>query len=353
MPRVSKLMLAFANWPAEDQGRWEAAFKTGDRFDESARGAHLAASTRQVWRESYARFLGFLSANRQDLLTRPPDERIDRHIVAEYVAWRRRSSGDMSVAIDLDHLRGALKLVCPDTDWSWLLTITKRIAATAPRKSGKYHLVTSDRLYALGIELMDATVAKADAAERVCKAHAFQYRDGLVIALLALIPVRRRTLTALRIGRHLVKTADLWALDIPAADTKCRRPLDYPISSELSARIDVYLDRFRRRIPGADTHSSLWASNQGRPLCPDAIGAAVCRRTKKAFGFAVNLHRFRHAAASFWSSQDPVNVRGAKDLLGHASFRMTETHYIMAQSRLAGRALAQAVDKLRERPSGS
>jgi hypothetical protein len=28
----------------------------------------------------------------------------------------------------------------------------------------------------------------------------------------------------------------------------------------------------------------------------------------------VNLHRFRHAAASFWSIRDPVNVRGAKDL---------------------------------------
>ena len=348
MSRVSKLMLPFANWPAEDQGRWEEAFKTGDRFDDNGRGAHLAASTRQVQRESYARFLGFITANHQYLLTRPPDARIDRPIVAEYVAWRRRSCGEMSVAIALDHLRGALRLICPDTDWSWLLTITKRIAATAPRKARQYHLVTSDHLYALGIELMDGAVADAAVAKRLSVAHAFQYRDGLVIALLALIPIRRRTLTALRIGKHLAKTGDLWALDIPAADTKNRRPLDYPISIELSARIDVYLERFRRRIPGANTHTGLWASNLGRPMCPDAIGAAVCRRTKKAFGFPVNLHRFRHAAASFWSSHDPVNVRDVKDLLGHASFGMTEKHYIMAQSRLAGRALAHAVDKLRK-----
>jgi hypothetical protein len=32
-----------------------------------------------------------------------------------------------------------------------------------------------------------------------------------------------------------------------------------------------------------------------------ATYAAVRRRNKKAFGFTVNLHRFRHAAASFWS----------------------------------------------------
>jgi hypothetical protein len=74
----------------------------------------------------------------------------------------------------------------------------------------------------------------------------------------------------------------------------------------------------------------------------------VRRRTKKAFGFAVNLHRFRHAAASFWSVRDPVNVRGAKDLLGQASFGITERHYIMSRSRLAGRALADAVDAARK-----
>jgi hypothetical protein len=47
-----------------------------------------------------------------------------------------------------------------------------------------------------------------------------------------------------------------------------------------------------------------------------SIYDAVRRRTRKAFGFPVNLHRFRHAAATFWSTQDPENVRGAKDLLG-------------------------------------
>jgi len=35
--------------------------------------------------------------------------------------------------------------------------------------------------------------------------------------------------------------------------------------------------------------------------------------------------------------------RDAKDLLGQASFGITEKHYIMAQSRLAGRALAHVV----------
>jgi hypothetical protein len=45
-------------------------------------------------------------------------------------------------------------------------------------------------------------------------------------------------------------------------------------------------------------------------------------------------------------------VLGVKDLLGHASFDTTE-FYIMAQSRLAGRALARAIGNVRKRPEVS
>jgi integrase/recombinase XerD len=287
-------------------------------------------------------------AKHPNLLELRPEARVDRLVVTEYATWRGRSCGYGMAAIDLDGLRRALKLICPGADWCWLLTLTKRFKAAAPHKPRKYHLVTSDHLYALGLELMDRAVAEAEAAKRISKACAFEYRDGLIIALLALIPLRSRTLVALRIGKQLVKTGDCWALDIPATDTKTRRPLDYPISKELGMRIDLYLERFRRRIPGADTHTYLWASNKRRPMAAIGIYGRVRRRTKKAFGFGVNLHRFRHAAASFWSIRDPVNVRGAKDLLGQASFGITEKHYIMGQSRLAGRALAHAVNTARK-----
>jgi integrase len=74
----------------------------------------------------------------------------------------------------------------------------------------------------------------------------------------------------------------------------------------------------------------------------------VRRRTLAKFGFPISLHDFRHGAGTFWSIHDPVNVKGVKDLLGHASFATTE-HYIMAQSRLAGRALQRAIDRARKR----
>jgi hypothetical protein len=181
MARKSSVYLPIKSWPAEDQRRWQAAFRVGDRFDGSGPGSHLADATRQNLTEGYGRFLRFVSTHRRNLLKLMPDERIDRRTISEYVEWRRQSCDDAMIAVELDRLRGVLRLICPDADWSWLLSLTKRIAAAAPRKPKKHHLVTSERLYALGMELMDRASADAEATKRISKAQALQYRDGLVL----------------------------------------------------------------------------------------------------------------------------------------------------------------------------
>ena len=173
------------------------------------------------------------------------------------------------------------------------------------------------------------------------------YRDGLIIALLASLPVRRRTLAALQLNKHLMRSGNLWWLDIPAEDVKNRRPLEYPLSEGLSRRLTVYLNEIRSGLPGAATHGYLWVSGRGRPLGGQVIYNAVYKRTRQALGFSVALHRFRRAAATFWSVRDPKNVRGAKDLLGHKRFDTTDQNYIMSQSRQAGRAFAQVVARIR------
>jgi len=349
MARAPNMQLAYDAWPEEDRKRWSAANKPGaDPFDDCGGAAHLADTSRRALQASYGRVLGFLAAKHPLLLDRPPEARLDRKMIEQYVAFRRPSCSESAIATDLHHLRLALGFICPTADWSWLRAIIKRIAAQAVRKPERYHLVTSEQLYALGLGLMDRAIANASESAHAAKECALDYRDGLIIAFLALIPLRRRTLAALRIGKHLVKSGELWSLDIPAEDNKTKRPLEYEISAHLSGRIDLYVAQYRSRIAGAAAHDGLWACNFGRPMDAGTIYDMVRRRTREAFGRPVNLHRFRHAAASLWSSQDPANVRGAKDLLGQASFGTTERHYIMAQSRIAGRALAHAVEKVRK-----
>jgi integrase len=106
--------------------------------------------------------------------------------------------------------------------------------------------------------------------------------------------------------------------------------------------------RFRPRFRGAADHDYVWAAKFGDHLHGGTILQAITARTTQAFGFSVSPHRFRHAAATFLSERDPVNVRVAKDLLGHTSFTMTEKHYIMSQSRIAGRKYAAILAKRRE-----
>jgi integrase len=340
-PGAPILELPLKAWPPRDKVLWDAALRAPDNpFEESGAASHLAEATRRSLRSSYGIWLGFLSGKHAERLTHSPLERIDRELVIEYVAWRRLTCGARALAADLNRLRLAITYLCLRADLSWLQSIAKRLATQAPPKPGPAHLVTSEQLYALGLQLMD----EADRKDVIGKLDAFQYRDGLIIALLALIPLRRRTVTALRIGQHLLRCGDIWVLAIPAQDTKAGQPLDYPISEKLSAYIDRYLARFRDLIPGASKHSGVWASNQGRPMDDGAIYERVVQRTREGLGFPVNLHRFRHAAATFWSIYDPANVRGAKDLLGHSSFGTTEKHYIRSQSRLAGRALARAIE---------
>jgi hypothetical protein len=309
MRHASNLYLPFEAWPEEDRNRWEAAFKAGtDKFDDCGPAAHLAEGSRLMLLHAYARFLAFVSAYNERLLALTPAARLDRKIIEDYVKWQPASCGGITIAINLCHLRMTLRYLCPGEDWSWLLTIVRRIGAQAKQKPERHHLVTSETLYALGIELMDGAITNYNATRRISITDALAYRDGLMISLLSLIPLRRRTLAALRVGKQLIKSGNLWALDIPAEDIKTKRPLEYSISAELQGRIE-------------------------------------------ALGFAFNPHRFRHAAATLWSIRDPANVRGAKDLLGHSSFGMTEKYYIMAQSRIAGRALARVIGNVGKRPA--
>jgi integrase len=354
MSKRQTLQLAFDDWPKELRKRWDRVFETGDFLDDGGPGAHLAPPTRQALLAALGRFLGYLKRTGDVLVDLPPERRFNVNTVEAYIHYRRKARGARTVAPELHHLRLALRLIYPETDWGWLLAATKRFAAQTKPRAKKHHLVTSEHLYELGLALMNEAIKSSTASGKISKADALDYRDGLMISFLAAIPLRRRTFAALRIGQHLLKTGDVWTLDIDAKDTKNKQSLDFSISNELelSNRIEPYLKKFRDCIPGADNHDGLWASNKCGPMDDGAIYDMIRRRTCKAFGFAVNLHRFRHGGVTFWSVNDPQNVKGAKDLLGHASFTTTEKHYIMTQSRVAGRKLAQILDKYRDSRGG-
>ena len=74
------------------------------------------------------------------------------------------------------------------------------------------------------------------------------YRDGLMIACLAYRPLRLANFIGLELGRQLQRRGTGWWLEIPAAETKTRRPIALPFPAPL----ELYLVRWRpRRTPRA------------------------------------------------------------------------------------------------------
>ena len=67
------------------------------------------------------------------------------------------------------------------------------------------------------------------------------------------------------------------------------------------------------------------------------LAERIQERTKAAFGQSIPPHWFRDAAATSIAIDDPVHVRDAHLILGHADLATTEKHYIQARSLQASR----------------
>lgn len=344
--RRTRVALRVEHWPDEDRARWEAAFLQGDIFAESGAGAHLASPTRKARADAYGRWLGFLVQHEPRALTLAADKRVTRGRIIRFCELLAETNSPLSIATTLMHLRLALPFVTPSQDWMWLLTIIKRTRAKARPRPKRPRQRESHELYALGIELMEAPRREAERTGSITMRHALMYRDGLMIAVLSLAPMRKRSFANLMISKHLFRPAcPVTTIRLDESQTKNRRSIEYPLIPELEIYLVEYLTRFRQAFVRARPHDALWPSAKGCPLTGNAIYDAVCRRTKAAFGQPMGLHLFRDAAATSLAIHVPAQVRAAADLLGHSSFRPTQRHYIRAQGVTAGRSLAEAIRK--------
>src|SRR5271169_6153657 len=92
---------------------------------------------------------------------------------------------------------------------------------------------------------------------------ALLYRDGLIIALLAADPLRLANITALEIGRTLIKDGTTWSVNIRPEETKAGR-LHLAILPDWSTRcIDRYVQHYRPFLPNAESTNRLWLSQVG------------------------------------------------------------------------------------------
>jgi integrase/recombinase XerD len=221
--------------------------------------------------------------------------------------------------------------------------LSSKVRARHKPVRDKSNLKLSDELLELGLSLIDS------ATEIQGVAAAILHRDGLLIALLSLVPLRRRNIAGLRIGRNMVDVNGTWLIAFDDTETKTHAPLEIAWPEELAAPLGTYLTIHRphlssllgRRSKPID--GALWVSSLGSPMTEMAIYHRIRKHTREAFGVAINPHLFRDAAATTLAIADPENVRVAAPLLGHRTFTTTERYYQQAKSFEAHRQYIAAL----------
>jgi len=346
-----------SGWPEADSQAWESALQQGDVLEPGGEGAHWSDCTRRNVAKGYGRFLTWLQGSGRLDPSAVPAERATQEHVAAYIADLRARNAGSTVLARIQELTHALRVMAPENDWSWLLRIQARLMHTAkPARDKRKRIVDIRALYAYGLTLM----AKADSEDGGTPLkRATRYSDGLIIALLAARPLRRRNITAIEIGKHLVRRAGTYWLQFEGAEIKNGRPIEAPLPDELVSRLERYLTYYRpflarrtgRWNRGRDTDAptkALWISRDGSAMTGIAIYFRITKLTKARFGHVVSPHLFRDAAATSIAIEDPEHVLITREILGHRTLRTSERHYNHAQSLEALRRHQAHVLQLRK-----
>jgi integrase len=273
-------------------------------------------------------------------------------VIERYHDRARQFWGSVMLSRNLYKLRRAADLMGWGAGLAWLKEIEEDLRAVVRPRDMSHRLVTSDRLVKVGLALTQQAdkASSLKALKRACL-----YRDGLMIALLAVCPIRLKNFTALTLGTSLQRVGRRWLIVLNAGDTKTGRPDKRPVPAWLDPNLDRYLDTYRpvllgcERVvdepcPNASRTGALWVSSQsGQRLTYSAVGHAILERTRESMGVAVNPHAFRMAAATTAAYRASGEPHLASALLQHTDPRVTEEHYTRASSIDAVLSFAEIV----------
>jgi integrase/recombinase XerD len=297
-------------------------------------------------RSTYRRWLGFLNANYPEDLSKSPAERITPARVRDFIDHLSPSLKSSSMAIASAHLYAAARLIAPTADWAWLRSIKSRMVSRARPADRFDRLVPPLQTLNFGIALMDTAVNLPINGR---KQREIQYRDGLLLVLLSLWLLRRRSITSLTVNRHLeFDDAGLNILLLPS-DTKAGRAESFRVPDQILPYLMRYLKEIRPVLLARRAHDGFWPSFKGAPLVAGRLYDIVRARTNAKFAKAMGLHDFRRAAATFLAMDAPEKVGLIPGVLQHASPDIGERYYNLARSVQAGQRFTTYLAESRKR----
>jgi integrase len=329
-------------WPQADRNAWNAACQPATRLKPGGHAGHLRPVTREDHAEQYAYFLGFLDRNGLLELEGPAAANVTAAKVDAYLAELKARVSSMTLHSRICRLRRAAQYMAPTRDLAWLAEIEKDLALVAQPRSKRDRLVLTEVLVQAGLKLID----EAERSSKLPKlARACRVRNGLMLALLAFCPIRRKNFAGLEIGRSFVKIRGRWWIALSATDTKEKRADERPVNELLTPIIDRYISEYRPALArSASGSTALWRSaNDGAPITPKESTRVIRKTTLSTVGVAVSPHLFRTSAVSSAAVHGGNNPHLGSAVLHHTHPDFTNEHYNRATCLTAAEHFRQIV----------
>ena len=330
--------LPIHEWPDTDRLAWERACRPGTRLKPGGAACYLAEVSREDFARRYGAFLGFLQ--RSGRLRRNLDAaaQVTSSNVEPYIAELTTRVRSVTVWNCIYKLRRAAELLAPVSDYSWLAEIEKDLALVMVPKSKFDRLVFTQRLVEAGLTL----VAEAQEYANNDLDRAKGVRNGLMIALLALCPIRPKNFASLEIGQTFKEVHGSWWIALPRSSTKCHRPDERRVPEFLNPVIDVYLNQARPILLKSSVPTNfLWiSSTTGRQMTKKNLGTLISKITRRTLGVDVSPHLFRTAGATTAAMYGSDTPHLASAVLGHTDPRVTEEDYTRTTSINAAKIYA-------------
>jgi integrase len=341
--------LPIAEWPQADRLGWEQACKPGQRLQRGGAASHLAAVSQADIANRYGLYLDFLQRNdRLDpalgamtLVT--PDH------VSEFITELQGRVSSVTVWNSVYKLRRAAQLIAPRCDFRWLAEIEKDIALVMIPRSKADRWVLTERLVEAGLVL----IREAEMFAKTPLARAKGVRNGLMIVLLALHPIRIKNFAALGIATTFVNIDGRWWLHVPAGDTKTDRVDQRQVPQFITDLVNKYVNTYRAVLSrGNAEEPALWiSSTTGRQMTTKNLGTLISKLTRETIGVDVSPHLFRTAGSSTAAVYGGRYPYLGSALLGHRDSRIDEEHYNRATSLEAGDTYAAITKTYRSHPN--
>jgi integrase/recombinase XerD len=342
--------LALEGWPEHDRVRWQAVSEPADLISLRNPACDWSSAGRQIVQKRYGQWLWWL-AERQGLdPLSSAGNRVSEALMLAYIVEIRSRVRANTALMMVRGTLSALLVMEPERDWTWFRTIARNLKAVAISEGPLARkTVPIAELFELGLDLMDEAAAR----ELVTWETARDFRDGLIISLLAAMPYRRKNIAAMRLLRNLKWVEGRPYIEFSRDETKTGNHLYTAWPERLLPCLDFYLQTYRPFLltlagsSRAEGQDALWLDQHGRPLSGELLAHFVAKNTKKRFGFRIGPHHFRRCCATSIAVEDPKHIGVAMAILGHSP-SINERHYNKATGLEAGRSFTRSLRKMRK-----